>query len=113
MTRLLAAELHDDCKSLLANLLPSVSPSSLSRRRLFRHSAPNSIAHLSSCTLVMRSHVLLLSCLLAVAVTADEEVKKEENVWVLTTDNFDSVIKDNKYVLAEFCKYDHPYPLHL
>lgn len=40
---------------------------------------------------------------------ADEEIKKEENVWVLTNSNFDSVISDNKFVLAEFCKLT-PFP---
>lgn len=34
-----------------------------------------------------------------------DEVTKEENVWVLTNDNFDSVVSENKYVLVEFCKY--------
>lgn len=99
--------MHDDSIFAIQTVHPCFHSSlrPLSRRRLFRHSASIHPAHLSPCTLVMRSHVLLLSCLLAVAVTADDEVKKEENVWVLTNDNFDSVIKENKYVLAEFCQY--------
>merc|ERR1712121_273922 len=30
------------------------------------------------------------------------EIEKEENVLVLTTDNFDEAIKDNEYLLVEF-----------
>lgn len=33
------------------------------------------------------------------------DVKKEENVLVLTNSNFESVINEHKFVLAEFCKY--------
>ncbi|KAI1291814.1 Protein disulfide-isomerase 2 [Halotydeus destructor] len=44
---------------------------------------------------------VLLTCLLLASVYADD-IKKEENVLVLTTDNFDGVIADNKYVLVEF-----------
>lgn len=35
----------------------------------------------------------------------DAEVKTEDGVLVLTTDNFESVIKENEFVLVEFCKY--------
>lgn len=37
------------------------------------------------------------------------EVTKEESVWVLTNDNFDSVISENKFVLVEFCEYFNLY----
>lgn len=39
------------------------------------------------------------------AIYGDAEVKTEDGVLVLTTDNFESVIKDNEFVLVEFCKY--------
>ena len=31
-------------------------------------------------------------------------IETEENVLVLTDDNFDEAVKDNKFVLVEFCK---------
>lgn len=43
--------------------------------------------------------LLVATCLVAVFAA---EVKDDEGVLVLTTDNFDEVIKDNQYVLAEF-----------
>lgn len=39
------------------------------------------------------------------AIYGDAEVKTEDGVLVLTTENFESVIKDNEFVLVEFCKY--------
>lgn len=39
------------------------------------------------------------------AIYGDAEVKTEDGVLVLTTDNFPSVIKDNEFVLVEFCEY--------
>jgi len=47
---------------------------------------------------------LLLTCLVAGIVQADVEVKREENVLVLTKENFESVISENKFILVEFCK---------
>ena len=46
---------------------------------------------------------LLLSVTLIVAAYAAEP-KQEENVYVLTNDNFDDFVKENEFVLAEFCK---------
>lgn len=37
-------------------------------------------------------------------VAADDEVKTEDSVLVLTKDNFQKVIEDNEFVLVEFCK---------
>lgn len=31
-------------------------------------------------------------------------IETEENVLVLTDDNFDDAVKDNKFILVEFCK---------
>lgn len=39
------------------------------------------------------------------AIYGDADVKTEEGVLVLTTENFESVIKNNEHVLVEFCKY--------
>lgn len=38
---------------------------------------------------------------------AEEEIKLDEGVLVLTEGNFDTAVTDNKYVLVEFCKYCH------
>merc|ERR1711963_1255480 len=46
--------------------------------------------------------LIALLALVAAVVVADEEVKKEENVLVLTEKNFKGVIADNEYVLVEF-----------
>ena len=32
------------------------------------------------------------------------EIQEEENVLVLTNDNFEDAVKDNKYILVEFCE---------
>lgn len=33
------------------------------------------------------------------------EIKEDEGVLVLTTSNFEEAIKNNEYVLVEFCEY--------
>lgn len=38
---------------------------------------------------------------------SEVEIKLEENVLVLTKENFPSVIADNDFVLVEFCKYTY------
>lgn len=45
------------------------------------------------------------------AIYGDAEVKTEDGVLVLTTENFESVIKENEFVLVEFCKYFYPLQL--
>ena len=42
--------------------------------------------------------------LLFLAALALAEIEVEEGVLVGTKDNFDQIIKDNKFVLVEFCK---------
>lgn len=34
-----------------------------------------------------------------------QTIESEENVLVLTDDNFDHAISNNKFILVEFCKY--------
>lgn len=41
-------------------------------------------------------------CLVTVSVA---KVELDEGILVINKDNFDSVIKDNDYVLVEFCEY--------
>lgn len=46
-------------------------------------------------------------CLLlatASLILADEEIKTEDSVLVLTKDNFKNAVADNQFVLVEFCK---------
>lgn len=50
----------------------------------------------------MKSLVILIALALTAFVNA--EVQEEENVLVLTTDNFEEVIEGNDYVLVEFCE---------
>jgi len=52
----------------------------------------------------MRTALLLLSCLWT-GIAFGRQVTSEETVSVLTSDNFDSVIEGNKFVLAEFCEF--------
>ena len=47
--------------------------------------------------------VILLS-LISVAF-CDNDIKEEDSVLVLTTDNFDKAVADNKHILVEFCEY--------
>ncbi len=50
----------------------------------------------------MKSVLVLIALALTACVYA--EVKEEENVLILTTDNFDEVIEATDYVLVEFCE---------
>lgn len=51
----------------------------------------------------MKFSVVLSLAFLAFAFA--EDVKEEEGVFVLTEKNFDGFVKDNEFVLVEFCKY--------
>ena len=48
--------------------------------------------------------VLLISSLCMFSVLHAEKPTEEEDVMVLTVANFEEALKDNKYVLVEFCK---------
>ena len=50
---------------------------------------------------------VLAAVLMSLAMANDDEkpqVEIEDGVLVLTDKNFDSVVKDNEFVLVEFCK---------
>ena len=51
----------------------------------------------------MKFSVVLALTFLAFAFA--EDVKEEEGVYVLTEKNFDGFVKENEFVLVEFCKY--------
>jgi protein disulfide-isomerase A1 len=50
----------------------------------------------------MKLLALVFVTLFSLAFADDAEIKEEENVLVLTTDNFDGALEKNKYVLVEF-----------
>ena len=42
---------------------------------------------------------------LAAVTRADDEIKEDEGVLVLTKDTFDKALEQYRFVLAEFCKH--------
>lgn len=50
----------------------------------------------------MKGITVILAFVIGIAFA---EIQEEENVLVLTTKNFDDALKDNKFILVEFCKY--------
>ena len=51
----------------------------------------------------MKLQIVPLLALFVVAFA--EEIAEEEGVLVLKTSNFDQALKDNQYILVEFCEY--------
>lgn len=47
----------------------------------------------------------LFSIVLLINTLRCDAPEEEENVLVLTADNFDEALKANKYLLVEFCKF--------
>ncbi len=52
----------------------------------------------------MKSLLILIALVLTAFVNA--EVKEEENVLILTTDNFEEVTEGHQYILVEFCEFN-------
>lgn len=50
---------------------------------------------------------LIFFVLAVVAAASAAEIETDEGVLVATKDNFDSIVKDNQFVLVEFCKYNY------
>ena len=51
--------------------------------------------------------LLLVAVVALFAVSHSADIKDEEGVLVLTKDNFDGALSDNKHILVEFCEYLH------
>lgn len=49
---------------------------------------------------------LLFVAVATLGVQAEEEIKLEDGVLVLTEKNFKQAIEDNEFLLVEFCKYN-------
>ena len=49
--------------------------------------------------------LLLVAVVALFAVAHSADIKDEEGVLVLTKDNFDGALADNKHILVEFCEY--------
>lgn len=50
----------------------------------------------------------LVLCSGIVFADSEVEIKIEGGVLVVTKDNFQDILKDNTYILIEFCKYPDP-----
>ena len=50
---------------------------------------------------------IAMKCLLVLALflVAHAEIAEEENVLVLTGDNFDEAVSSHQHILVEFCKF--------
>ena len=51
----------------------------------------------------MKTAIILLFSVISCGICAD--YTEDENVLVLTTDNFDGAIEEFKNILVEFCKF--------
>jgi len=49
--------------------------------------------------------IIPLICFLSPGLVQSDEIKTDEGVLVLTKGNYESAIKDNEFVLVEFCKF--------
>ena len=52
----------------------------------------------------MKIYILLMVAFVGTAFCEDE-ITEEENVLVLTKDNFDGALAKHNYILVEFCKF--------
>ena len=55
----------------------------------------------------------IVSVLALFVVAFAEEIAEEEGVLVLKTSNFEQAIKDNQYILVEFCEYSSGRQIHV
>jgi hypothetical protein len=53
----------------------------------------------------MKLYVLLIAAFVG-TVLCEDEIAEEEDVLVLTKDNFDGALAKHNHVLVEFCKFD-------
>lgn len=53
----------------------------------------------------MQLFTFVFGLLLFAVVRCEEEITDDEDVLVLTNDNFDGAIKKHKHILVEFCKF--------
>lgn len=51
-----------------------------------------------------RMKVFGVLCLAVLTLTVRGEIAEEDDVLVLTSNNFDDAIKENNFILVEFCK---------
>ena len=49
------------------------------------------------------NYLIIVTILIGFAIADD--IKREENVLVLTKSNFDDAVKNYNFILVEFCKY--------
>lgn len=78
------------------------------RRKRSTCNFQSTISTVSKNNPVMRSLIFL--ALMGLALVQGAEVEEDENVLVLTEENFKQVLDENEYVLVEFCELTHTPP---
>ena len=61
------------------------------------------IHFISLFNIVIMNYLIIVTILVGFAIADD--IKREENVLVLTKSNFDDAVKNYNFILVEFCKY--------
>ena len=71
-----------------------------------RASIHSSFARVGFFNIIMKKTITFFTvCLLLSAVFAEVKIETEEDVLVLTKDNFDEALEKYEHILVEFCKY--------